>query len=215
MTDRAASRDPFARAYSSIRGDLARATRPAGSQIRVDETARALSISPTPVREALAQLGGERLVQGCRRQGYFVPRYSGPELAQLYRLLDNHLQGALADLSHGAPVQGDSETLSDESNIDIGRMLVGIFARTGQGLLVDSGALLVERLATARHVEGKIIDVAEEGTRLRALIRHGPHAELRRAIRAYHRVRIKKANAIASLLAPRARSGLEYISDIV
>jgi hypothetical protein len=103
----------------------------------------------------------------------------------------------------------------DESSVDIGRILVGVLARTGQAMLVDAGALLVERLATARHVEGNVIDVVEEGSRIREVVRGGQLADLRRAVRAYHRIRISKAYAIASLLGPRAASGLEYIPDIV
>ena len=61
MFDTNVSTDAFSRVYMGLRGELARAERAPGGQIRVDETAARFGISPTPVREALARLSGERL----------------------------------------------------------------------------------------------------------------------------------------------------------
>ncbi|MDQ8757537.1 GntR family transcriptional regulator [Sphingosinicella sp. LHD-64] len=64
----------YSRIYRGLRGALARAELAPAAQIRVDETARVYRVSPTPVREALARLVGERLVASSRRHGFLPLR---------------------------------------------------------------------------------------------------------------------------------------------
>jgi DNA-binding GntR family transcriptional regulator len=57
---------------------------PAGAPISIDGMARALDVSPTPVREALARLEATGLVSRVALRGYRVaPRLTPEELAQL------------------------------------------------------------------------------------------------------------------------------------
>ena len=51
---------------------------PPGEPITIDDLARRLSVSPTPIRESLARLESERLVYREQHRGYF----SSPELTE-------------------------------------------------------------------------------------------------------------------------------------
>lgn len=72
-----------------------------GARVNIDEVARELGVSATPVREALARLAAEQLVRRRPRAGYVtVPLMSGDELAQLFALrlaLEPWLAGCAAD----------------------------------------------------------------------------------------------------------------------
>ena len=216
MVDAAQIRDPFARAYSSLRGELARAARPPGSQIRVDRTARELSISSTPVREALAMLAGERLVLGCKRQGYFVPKPSAGELIQLYTISEMYLLTAVR-VQSAKRQPGVSGPFADAASIDtvsgVARVFIAILARAEMQCLLDLGALMIERLAPARLVEDAN-PVDQERDELVALAGSGRFTALAKAIRTYHRLRRANAGEVAKALAAAAAPD-RYIPDMV
>lgn len=213
MVEQTGTPDPFTRAYVGLRSELAKAARPPGTQIRVDATAQGFGISPTPVREALARLAGERLVHGTRRQGYFVPRYSAADLAQLYSLADMHLQHAVAAIGRGSTVRLSLPETVDGERPDAGRMFVSLLALSGQPILLDAGALVIERLATARTVERDIIESTSETALLRDLVAGASATAVGKAIRAYFRLRKARAEQIAAIFANRQATG--YIPDIV
>ena len=56
---------------------------PPGAKIPLDAIARACSVSPVPVREALRQLQNEGVVINEPRRGYWVARHSREEFAEL------------------------------------------------------------------------------------------------------------------------------------
>lgn len=216
MDDSTAGRDPFNRVYGGLRIELAQAGRRPGSQVRVDETARAFSISATPVREALARLAGERLVQGCRRQGYFVPRYSGAELIDLYQLSELYLLTAVRS--------GSGRSGSDASTVDapgagqdrhrLARRFLSLLVSSGSNFLLDAGALTLERLATARQAEISILqlDLELEREQLTEMLNDARAAAQAKAVRQYHRVRRAEAHRIATAFQV---AGDGYIRDMV
>lgn len=82
---KSANREVLAdRVYDMILAYLMDGNLPAGAPISIDGMARALDVSPTPVREALARLEATGLVSRVALRGYRVaPRLSADELAQL------------------------------------------------------------------------------------------------------------------------------------
>jgi len=213
MAEQTGTRDPFTRAYVGLRGELAKAARPPGTRIRVDITAQGYGISPTPVREALARLAGERLVHGTRRQGYIVPRYSAADLAQLYSLADMHLQHAVAVIGRGSTVRLSLPEAADGERPDAGRIFVSLLALSGQPILLDAGAIVIERLATARAVERDVIETTSETAMLRDLVAGATAVTVGKAIRSYFRLRKSRAEQVAAIFANRQATG--YIPDIV
>jgi hypothetical protein len=216
VPDAPASRSPFTRTYLGLRRELAAARLLAGSRIRIDETARAFRISPTPVREALARLAGERLVRGSRRDGYFVPLYSAGDLQQLYRLAELHIQMAIATCRQGRAWrvvppgfdQADAESLTSL------RLLILLLSAAGQPILKDAGLLAVERLAPARPGEASVLNAAEEAVAMKQAACSGSPSHLARAVRSYFRVRRARSADIAAMMGAGPASDVEYSPDI-
>lgn len=198
------SRDPFGRAYVRLRRDLSVGGRAPGTQVRVDETARELKISPTPVREALARLAGERLVQECRRRGYFIPRYSGSELAQLYAMTQACLLTTLALV--GPPDGRPSAPRVPEVKGDVrpAGLFAQLLAQSRLAMLFDCGALLVDRLAPFAAAEATLFDTGAEVASLTALLDSWDLRGLESAVRDHFESRRAKADRIVSVATDRS-----------
>jgi hypothetical protein len=207
--------DPFARAYGLIRGELATATRATGSQIRVDETAKTLGISPTPVREALAKLAGERLVRRSRRHGYFVPHLSAGELVELYGLAEIHLLGAIkARLARELDGGKAPEPMVRDNAAGIARLFILILAGSRNSALLDTGSLIIERLAGARLVEDPA--VAQEVEKELATLLHERRFErLSKEIGSYHATRRANALSISQAIREREEPQEKYFRDMI
>lgn len=80
--------------YNLLRGHIMRGTIPPGVRINIDDVARQLSVSPTPVRESLARLESEGLVDRQPRRGYrateLLEREDVVDLYELRLLLEPH-----------------------------------------------------------------------------------------------------------------------------
>lgn len=212
MTAPFKSNDPFTRAYDSLRSELARAMRAPGEQIRVDETAKRFRISPTPVREALAQLCGERLVRGCRRQGWFVPRYSGQELEQLYTLAEMHVLKALSRIDPARLAEGVLTKAVEADDFDIRLLFVAALTTTREQLLADAGVLTIERVAFAARAECEIINTGEERRKMLAAVEAARRSSVAHEIRSYFRSRRIQSDEIVARSSPTHHAG--YLPDI-
>lgn len=88
-------RDPYGVALGAVR-QFARSGRffP-GAPIVVTDLAAEVGLSATPVREALACLAGEGLIERRRGQGYFYPALKASDIIDLYELQLGYLHAAL------------------------------------------------------------------------------------------------------------------------
>lgn len=81
-----AMRDPYGAALGAVR-QFAQAGRfVPGEAIVVTELAAEVGLSATPVREALACLAGEGLIERRRGQGYFYPALTAADVIDLFEL---------------------------------------------------------------------------------------------------------------------------------
>jgi len=71
-------------AYRTLRERIVQGDLPAGHRLLPEEIGHALSISPTPVKEALAMLQRDGLIEVSARRGSIVRRFSAREIADLY-----------------------------------------------------------------------------------------------------------------------------------
>lgn len=178
------------------------------------DLARALDISATPVREGLAYLAGEGLIDGRRGKvrGYATWRLSGADLADLYRLHSSHVLFALAEAGRRGARLGLRERL--DGVLDQGSDAAAL-ARAAEGLfdavLLAGGNVvarrahraIADRLHLARLREPAILDhLAGELQGLAALEAGG--VLLAQAVRTYHRRRVAEAEP---LVAAMVRSG--------
>jgi DNA-binding transcriptional regulator YhcF (GntR family) len=97
------NRDQFVVVLTALRERLRAGVWVQGEPLTVIELAGAWGVSATPVREALARLAGEGLVEDRRGRGYFAWRIDVSDLADLYQAQEALLSNALASLVRGLP----------------------------------------------------------------------------------------------------------------
>lgn len=168
--------DPYERAYRGLRRDLVTGAVLPGDQIVVIEAAKRLGISPTPVREALAHLAGERLIEDRRRHGYFVPLPSWFDLIELYDLCELHLVAALREAGRSgasAPV-GATEVEATSVQMDpLGEKFAAVMCLSRNTRLVLAGCSFIDCLAAARRFQAGIYGEDEALAALSALLSAG------------------------------------------
>ncbi len=71
-------------AYRELRERIVQGELPAGRRLLPEELGQALAISPTPVKEALAMLHRDGLVEVASRRGVAVRRFTPHDITELY-----------------------------------------------------------------------------------------------------------------------------------
>lgn len=71
-------------AYEALQSRIVSGALPAGQRLRAEELADSLAISQTPVKEALALLERDGLVEGSSRRGSTVRRFSLADIEEIY-----------------------------------------------------------------------------------------------------------------------------------
>lgn len=195
MLDRPRS-EPLIVAYRAVKLALADPDRAVGSQIIVTDLAAMLGLSATPVREAIARLVGEGLVEDRHRQGYFVPRFNEKRVADLYWLQDVCLRAGLRRTpGDGAARQPDLTDGADTG--DMRRLCRLIAARSGSAVLAAIVENLSDRLAPYRRAEQDIVDSAMRDA-LRLAIETADNAMLAKTIQRYFRTCLQSAALIVA-----------------
>jgi DNA-binding GntR family transcriptional regulator len=72
------------RSYAALRQVLRDGMHPPGHRLEANRIADELGVSPTPVRDALNRLVGERMVEASSGEGFHVPRLDEGDLRDLY-----------------------------------------------------------------------------------------------------------------------------------
>lgn len=202
--------DPFTRAYRWLRQDIASGTSLPGDQIVVIEAARRLAISPTPVREALARLSGERLVEDRRRHGYFVPLLSWFDLINLYDLCEMHVLAAIRQANRervsgvvGAMRGGETPTSPDP----LANIFTALLDLSRNARLVLAGRGFVDCLGAARRAEVILYGIDEARTaQLRALVETGAWKETKSVVQGIFRTHRRRAEPVAYAMAEAHRA---------
>lgn len=209
-------RDPYLRAYQCLRHDLVSGTRQPGDQIIVTQAARLLAISPTPVREALARLVGERLVDDRRHHGYFVPLPSWFDLLELYELCEMYLVSALRSVERRQQSAGRAKADAEDSanpavlstlpDDPFARLHYAILSRAPNAKLTATGCLVVDALAAARRMEAEIFPGPDLVVARLDLLADADAKPLLSAVRLEFRLRRHRAEPVAYALAARHRA---------
>ncbi len=88
-------RDSYGAALGAVRQFADAGRFVPGEPIVVTELAAEVGLSPTPVREALACLAGEGLIERRRGRGYFYPALTASDVIDLFELQLAYLHAAL------------------------------------------------------------------------------------------------------------------------
>ena len=98
MSKRGESKSLSADVYSRIREEIYNGTLAPGSRLQPSVLGERYNASTTVIREALALLAGERLVQSRTGQGFFIPMINKDELVDLTTVLC-HVEGLALRMS--------------------------------------------------------------------------------------------------------------------
>lgn len=154
-----------------------------------------MGLSPTPVREALAHLAGEGVIEREAGRGYFAPRPSSSDIAELYELHQMFVHSALGLTAAIIPacVAGADDGPVDELE-PVFQRLVG---QPGNTAMAREHRRIATLLRPIRRVEATVAPVPD-GLRLQLLnIRSVTNAaELSKLIDEYHRDRIARSNDV-------------------
>lgn len=109
--------------YQNLRAMILSGRLPPGTKLPEEELARHLNVSRTPLREAIARLAQERLVNSIPRRGAFIVNFNKQEIIEILTLRAV-LEGLAARLA--------AERISDEDLAEMTRLFSPKNVREGQ-----------------------------------------------------------------------------------
>lgn len=195
-------RDPFGQATCAVRTRVRSGRYVLGERLAITELASDLDLSATPVREALAKLSGEGLIEERRGQGYFAWRLDVVDLVDLYELQSAYLDIALARAGDRFVAAGEAQGAE--------AMFSQLVRQSDSAALVRANRLLADRLAAPRIVEDRVL--GDVGPELDRLASARDAAELRDALAEYHERRLSSGRAIIAALRSLASEGGNIVS---
>ena len=197
--------DSFKIAVEALREELRSGVHTPGTRLTANEIAERLSLSQTPVREALSRLAGEGLLQDRRGQGFFVPRLSEADLAVLFRLQEELLL-MTCEADRPPLPEPDLDQLMgvDRSGLQprdlpvATERLFRVLAATASPPLARHLGRLHDQLAAARTAEPEVLDGLPEAFRnLADAVAAGGRQRIREALARFFARRIQAAAALA------------------
>jgi len=201
--------DPYHMALSALSSFVGEGRFGAGMPLVVTTLARELGLSPTPVREALARLAGEGVIDHWPGRGYFAPGLAASDIVELYDYHQRLILWAIdAPVATGALI-ADQEEVSLLDRLE--RVFAGVAGRSGNRVLIRAQRLTSVRLRPVRAVETTVAPVTlGEVERLEDLSGNEESTGFREAVIRYHEGRME---VVASISAAVRRSG-ESIDQI-
>jgi len=217
------SRDAFVSALSAIRGQLRRGDYVLGEALNIKNLSQSLRLSPTPIREALARLSGEGLVEERRGAGYFAPQLGVTELAELYEAHQVLVLSVFRDQRALAePAAGPEKSGATRHRRRLGtaptylERVEGLFdaivRQGGNRPLFESYRRVADRLAPARLAEGLALDDLDDEL---VQLRHAAEWDLNAApakVRMFHKRRLRHVQDIVRSI--RSQKHHEYNTNI-
>lgn len=149
-------RDPFTNALDSLRSRAEQGVYVPGSQVVIMDEARRLSLSATPVREALVWLCGYGLIERSPMGGFLVPRL---DPATVRDRLEFRLQCVINNLTASRTGMARDQAMAG-SGVQAGRDLPGLMLRavkgTGNAALIDAYQRVCSQLIQLSPAEARL-----------------------------------------------------------
>lgn len=136
-------RDPFGMALASLRTAIEGGLAP-GQHLSVADIAASLSLSTSPVREALSRLCGEGLVEDRRGLGYFTRPTPLEDILGLLDLEAIHIRLAARDTGLADPIDATDPTIE--------LWIADVIAHCESQPLIESLLRVRSRLAPLRRL---------------------------------------------------------------
>ena len=194
------------RVYLELKAKILSAEFPPGTRLGPAELAKLLDASPTPVRDALYRLSGERVVESWHQEGFRQPLLTVSDLQHLYAWAGTLLTLALRGRSPPPSLPGSLvdlpalETYPEAVDSLFRTIASGCENRELRYAIVN----LLERNQTFRAIEAKIdVGSREALAAMEEDYRFGRWTALRSKITSFHRRRGSQAARIIAELRPR------------
>jgi hypothetical protein len=189
------------RVYAVLKAQIMQGERAPGARLDPAKLAAELNASATPVRDALHQLLGERMVQAWPSQGFQVPVPSESGLRALYGWNGDIIGLLLRTWKPGSEQTRElGSQAHQQDSADLIRVLFEAMAvHLGNAEHQIAIGQASDRLHRARKAEAAVFaDLAAEQDALRERWRAGHAGELRAALQRYHRRRQIEVPAIVA-----------------
>ena len=197
------------RVYLDLKARIVGGAYPPGTRLDPFHLAKRLAASPTPVREALHRLSGERIVDSWHQEEFRQPIFAESDLCDLY-----HWAGALIGLALRAPSLPPMEPANllaamevEDYPARVARLLRAIALLSDNREIRHAIVNLVERSEFFRAAEARTDPAAEaELAAMETAFRDARWAELRSKSAAFHRRRVARAGRVVAELRPRSQT---------
>lgn len=193
------------RVYLELKARILSDEFPPGTRLGPAELAKLLDASPTPVRDALYRLSGERIVESWHLEGFRQPLLNEGDLQDLYGWTGTLLGLALRGRADVAAVGSLFELPAREGYPDGADSLFRtIAADAASRELRHTIVNLVERTHIFRTVEARVdAGAADALAAMEEDYRFARWTALRSKITSFHRVRVAQAGRVIAELRPR------------
>lgn len=207
------ARDPYHIALRALAGFAGAGRFGWGEALAAANLAKELQLSPTPVREALARLAGEGVLEHRPGRGYFAPSPTPSDIVQLYNLHLRLVSWALDRAGPAGEAPEAARTVASEDVIwwPVEALYGAIVLAAGDDVLTWTYRRISTRLRPIRVVEAVVqpadaVQIAHQ----ERLFARGRIAELRPEVDAYHHGRIAAAQAVFAMMR-RSGQSIEQI----
>nr|WP_295237129.1 GntR family transcriptional regulator [uncultured Brevundimonas sp.] len=199
----ARNRDPFTQAMASLRERLQSGALAGGSPVIVQDEAERLRLSTTPVREALARLSGEGLVERAASGGYVAVRLDAAAARDRWTMHGHYVRIAI-EMNRGAlgveRLPGQAYDGGDPVAA-VSRLFTTLICSAGNPVLWDGFQKVSGQLDLLRRYEPILFkDLGDEAARLFAADHEQSDGGFEAVVRRYHERRIGAAGALAALV---------------
>lgn len=196
-------RDPYQTALRALAGFADEGRFGWGRPLIATALADELGLSPTPVREALARLAGEGMLEHRPGRGYFSPSPTTSDIVDLYEMHRRLAHWAL-DLLHERQGSAPSEG-SDLTPVEA--FYERLVALAQNDVLACTHRRIVVQLRPIRRIEAEIRPAADEQVaQLEQLFGDGRLVALRKAVDVYHHDRSEAARYVFSVMRRASKS---------
>jgi DNA-binding GntR family transcriptional regulator len=201
------SRDPYHDALTALAAFAGSGRFGWGEPLVATGLAAELDLSQTPVREALARLAGEGLIEHRPGRGYYAPSPGTDDIADLHeahRRLVHWAIDLLETIGPAGPLPGAGEG-------SLERFFTELARAPGRAVLAQAHWRLTLRLRPIRLIEANLSPVdAGWISGVESQFAEGAFAALRRDIDLHHQERSAMAAAFVSVM----RQSVESIGQI-
>ncbi len=201
----ARNRDPFTQALSSLRDRILSGALRGGCPVIVQDEARRLQISTTPIREALARLNGEGLVERATSGGYVTMRLDAPAVRDRYAMQGHYLhfairlsQNALGGASPPALVAGRDPVAA------VSHLFSTVVCSAGNQMLWEGFTKVSRQLDALRRLEPVVfVDLETESEALHEAYARDLVSAFLNVSDRFHERRVAAAGVMAALVMRR------------